>query len=84
MILHAVYRMNKVKYGGSLVKIKGRDYNGWQRCKKGCSDKKTAGLRTSTFARVRKVRPSEAKAREPYDLYLSRIVMELHNSFSKY
>ena len=33
-----------VKYGGSLVKIKGRDYNGWQRCQKGCSDKKTAGL----------------------------------------
>ena len=30
--------------------------------------------------RVLIVRPSEAQARKPYDLYLSRIVMEFQNS----
>ena len=35
-------------------------------------------------SRVLIVRPSEAQARKPYDLYLSRIVMEFQNSFFKY
>ena len=34
--------------------------------------------------RVLIVRPSEAQARKPSDLYLSRIVMEFQNSFFKY
>ena len=34
--------------------------------------------------RVLIVRPSEAQARKPYDLYLSRIVMEFQNSFFRY
>ena len=38
----------------------------------------------SDGTRVLIVRPSEAQARKPYDLYLSRIVMEFQNSFFKY
>ena len=38
----------------------------------------------SVKVRVLIVRPSEAQARKPYDLYLSRIVMEFQNSFFKY
>ena len=36
------------------------------------------------LVRVLIVRPSEAQARKPYDLYLSRIVTEFQNSFFKY
>ena len=44
-------------------------------------------LNTDNFPghhRVLIVRPSEAQAREPYNLYLSRIIMEFQNSFFKY
>ena len=37
-----------------------------------------------TFSRVRKVQPSEAQARKPNDLYLSRIVMKFQNSLFNY
>ena len=54
------------------------------RCQFGIRISKMLFPEFSVSPRVRIVRPSEAKAREPYDIYLRLMFMEFQNPFCKY